>query len=172
MWKKKQVVLSALVLMIGLAGYFNWSYQNSDNGSVSDGEDAALGEVTLVSGSNITEKRDYFAESRMEKEVGRSKALESLKAVAENPESDPEAKKEAQMRIIDMTERMEAEVAAETEIKSKGFMDAIIYINDDSVSVIIKSENDLTGTDAAKIQEIILRHREVDTTKISISRYK
>ncbi len=172
MWKKKQVVLSALVLMIGLAGYFNWSYQNSDNGTVNDTEDMTLGEAKLVSGSNITEKREYFSESRTEKEVGRSKALESLKGIAENPESSPEAKKEAEMRIIDMTGRMEKEVTAEAEIKSKGFSDAIVYINEDSVTVVVKSDKELTDTDALKIQEIILKHKEVDVSNISISRYK
>ena len=104
--------------------------------------------------------------------MGRSKALESLKGIAENPESDPEAKKEAEMRIIDMSGRIEEEVAAETEIKAKGFSDAIVYISDDSVSVIVKSDKDLTDLDAAKIQEIILRHRDVDISKISIMRYK
>ena len=92
--KKKQVVLTALVAMIGLAGYFNWMYENSDNGSVTDSDEVALGEARLVSGTNI--KEDYFQKSRLERDTGRSKAIENLKTVSENPESDPETKKEAE----------------------------------------------------------------------------
>ena len=101
--KKKQVVLTALVAMIGLAGYFNWMYENSDNGSVTDSDEVALGEARLVSGTNI--KEDYFEKSRLERDTGRSKAMESLKTVSENPESDPETKKEAEQKIIKMSER-------------------------------------------------------------------
>ena len=57
----------------------------------------------------------------MEKEQGRSKALESLKAVAENPDSNSESKKEAELMIVDMASRAEKEIAAESEIKAKGF---------------------------------------------------
>ena len=46
--KKKQVVLTALVAMIGLAGYFNWMYENSDNGSVTDSDEVALGEAGVL----------------------------------------------------------------------------------------------------------------------------
>ena len=46
MTKKKNLVLIALLLMVGFAGFFNWTYNNSDNGVVSD-DDYALGEVRL-----------------------------------------------------------------------------------------------------------------------------
>ncbi len=172
MFKKKQVVLAALVAMVGLAGYFNWSYQHSENGAVSDTEDMELGEAKLVSGVNISAKDNFFANSRMEKEQGRSKALESLKSIAENPESSGEAKKEAELKIVDMTIRSEKELAAEAEIKSKGFADALVYINDGAVSVIVKTDSELTQTEASRIQEIIIRITGTDSDKIGISRYK
>ena len=112
--KKKQIVLTALVAMIGLAGYFNWMYENSDNGSVTDSDEVALGEARLVSGTNI--KEDYFQKSRLERDTGRSKAIENLKTVSENPESDPETKKEAEEKLIEMAGRTEKEAAAEGEI--------------------------------------------------------
>lgn len=170
--RKKHVVLVALVAMIGLAGYFNWMYKNADNGSVHDSEEMALGEARLVSGENIKEKEDYFSKSRLERDTGRSKAKESLQSIAENPQSNPEAKKEAEMRIIAMSERMEKEAAAEGEIRAKGFSDCVVYITDSTVSVVVKSDSEITGSDAAKIQEIIIRIAKVDGSAISISSYK
>ena len=87
MIKKKKIILAALIAMVGLSGYFNWSYQHSENGAVTDTEDISLGEARLVSGSNIKSEKDYFADSRTERDQGKSKAMESLKEVSENPES-------------------------------------------------------------------------------------
>ncbi len=168
MFKKKQVVLAALIAMIGLAGYFNWSYQHSENGAVSDTDDMALGEARLVSGTNIA-KTDYFSSSRVERDTGRSKATESLREVAENPGSSEEAKKEAEMLLLDMASRMEKESAAEAEIKAKGFSDAVVYINTDSVTVVVKAEGALSAADAVKIQEIVIRITGADSSKIGIS---
>ena len=170
MLKKKQTVLAVLVAMIGLAGYFNWSYQHSDNGAGYDTEDADLGEARLVSGKNITAE-DYFADSRMERDTGRSKAKESLAEVAENPESSAESKKEAEKRLIDMAMRMEKEAACEAEIKAKGFADAVVYLNEDTVTVVVKAD-ELIASDTVKIQEIIVRITGCDTSAIGISSHK
>lgn len=169
--KKKQIVLAVLVAMIGLSGYFNWSYQHSDNGSVYDSSDEELGEARLVSG-NIKTSGDYFATSRTERNTGRSKAEESLREVANNPESSEEAKKEAEMKLVDMASRVEMEIASEAEIKAKGFSDAVVYINSDSVTVIVDSGGNLDAKATAKIQEIIIRITGIDGSKIGIAEYK
>ncbi|MDO5479715.1 MAG: SpoIIIAH-like family protein [Clostridia bacterium] len=170
MFRKKQVFLAALVMMIGLAGYFNWSYQHSENGVVSDTEDISLGEARLVSGTNI-KSEDYFAQSRTEREIGRSKAEESLRKVAENPDSSPETKKEAEMQLVNMAKRVEMEASAEAEIKAKGFSDAVVYVNSDSVTVVVKKDGELTESEAVRVQEIIVRITGMDTAKIGISVY-
>ena len=61
--KKKQVVLAALVAMVGLSGYFNWSYQHSDNGAVFDNDDSELGEARLVSSTVTPDKENFFENS-------------------------------------------------------------------------------------------------------------
>ena len=169
--KKKQIVLAVLVAMIGLSGYFNWSYQHSDNGAVYDSSDEELGEARLVSGK-IKTSGDYFATSRTERNTGRSKAEESLREVANNPESSAEAKKEAEMKLVDMASRVEMEIASEAEIKAKGFSDAVVYINSDSVTVIVDSGGTLDAKATAKIQEIIRRITGIDGSKIGIAEYK
>ncbi|MDP4133153.1 MAG: SpoIIIAH-like family protein [Bacillota bacterium] len=177
-FKRKQVVFVALVTMIALAGYFNWSYKNADNGSVSDSSEMALGEARLVNSNKIEEPQntqdtqDYFANSRVERETGRSKSKESLNAIVNNKNSSEAAKQEAENRLIDMASRIEQEASAEGEIKARGFKDCVVFINDSSVSVIVKSDSELTGTDAAKIQEIIVRLTGRNPEEVKIVRYK
>lgn len=169
MLKKRHAVIGALVAVIALAGYFNWNYRNGDSGSVHDEESVALGETRLVSGSSIKEPEDFFEKSRLERDTGRSKATESLRSIAENEGCDEDIRRDAENRMIAMASRMEAESAAEAEIRAKGFSDCVVYINEDAVTVVVKSETELTGSDAARIQEILVREAGVDPSRISIS---
>lgn len=98
--------------------------------------------------------------------------MEVLKSISESSDSDPEAKREAEQKLIEMSERTEKEAAAEGEIRAKGYDDCVVYLTDGTASVVVKSENEITGTDAAKIQEIVIRAAGVDGSKISISSYK
>ncbi len=170
--KRKQAVLMALIAMIALAGYFNWSYKNADNGAVQDSEQVALGEARLVSSYAVSESKDYFAQSRIDRDAGRSKAMDSLRSIADNKDSSEETKRDAEARMLTMSERIEQEAASEAEIKAKGFEDAVVYINDTAVTVVIKCEHELTGSDAAKIQEIVVRIAGVNPSDVSISRYE
>ena len=67
-FKKKEVIAASLVVMIGLAGYLNWSYQ--DTVKVRDNETYVqtgkmLGEAEMVSSTNEkTEKKDGKKEEK------------------------------------------------------------------------------------------------------------
>lgn len=59
--KKKEIIAASLVVLIGVAGYLNWSYQ--DTIRVQDGESYVetgkkLGEAQYVSSDNVEEKDD------------------------------------------------------------------------------------------------------------------
>ena len=57
---------------------------------------------------------------------------------------------------------------AENLISTKGFSDSVIFVNGDSVSVVIKAEA-LQQEQIAQIQNIISRELKVDVTNIHIS---
>ena len=57
---------------------------------------------------------------------------------------------------------------AENLIKAKGFENLVIFVNDDSISVIVKT-NELEQDKVAQIQNIISRELKVDADKIHIS---
>ena len=69
--KKKEVIAASLVVLIGLAGYLNWSYQDTvrvkDNDSyVQTGK--MLGEAEMVSSNNETEEDEDGEEAEKEAE--------------------------------------------------------------------------------------------------------
>ena len=57
----------------------------------------------------------------------------------------------------------------ENLIKTKGFSNVIIFVNGQSVSVIVESKEELKQEEVAQIQNIIERELNVDTTNIHIS---
>ena len=90
-WKRNAVVL-AIVLFVGVAVYLNWSYNNqlTGEGSGTDGSDGkVLGQTTLVNG--VDEEQDgetaegqteeetgsgYFASARLNRQQARDSAQE------------------------------------------------------------------------------------------------
>lgn len=167
--KKKEIVAAALVVLIGVAGYLNWSYQ--DTVRVTDGDEyietgKKLGEAQYVSSDSVeiaeedeavktsTKSGDYFAEAKMERESARSKALEILKQTAENQNFDAETRKDAQQRILDMASDTEKEAVVENIARAKGYDEISVYIDKGNADVIVKKDN-FSDKDVIILKEIV-----------------
>jgi len=165
---KKQIVLGALVVMVGIAGYLNWKYESdvmtsSVETDITQNEEQneRIGEATFVDNTNT----DYFLSCKNNRETVRSKAVELLKSIIDNPDSTQEAKDKAQNEIIDISKNIESEGNIENLIKAKGFEEVIVFINDNSVTVTVKSDG-LTAPETAKIKDIILEETKNNNIKI------
>ena len=71
------------------------------------------------------------------------------------------------LEITKINEQKNALMITENLIKTKGFEDLIIFINDDSINVIIKKEK-LSKEDTAQIQSIIAREMNAKIANIHI----
>ena len=103
-----------------------------------------VGEAVLTSGS-VT-----LSQAKLNREQTRSKAKETLLEIVNNENLSEDAKKDAVSKMLSMTERMEKENAAETQLAAKGFADAIVSISDDSVDVTV-STKELTDKQRTQI---------------------
>ena len=164
---KKQIVLGMLVVMVGVAGYLNWKYEaNVESPSVvtvSDNqkEQEVVGEATFVSNTGD----DYFLTCKDNRETVRSKAIELLKTIVDNPNSTQEAKDKAQSEMMRISKNIEAEGNIENLIKAKGFSESIVFINDNSITVTVRSKG-LTAPETAKIKDIIIEETKNNNIKI------
>ena len=172
--KRKEIVASALVVLIGVAGYLNWSYQ--DVMKVTDGDEyiatgKKLGEAQLV---NKTDKNtqqadsdDYFEEARENREVSREKALDILNQTAANESFDAEARKKAQDAILNIASAVEHEAAIENTIKAKGYEMASVYIDGNNVEILVKKDG-ITDSDVQKLSEIATSHLGISASNVKI----
>lgn len=111
---------------------------------------------------------EYFEESRMEREKMYSEMLESYQLALSNNTISAEERSRAQVEISKINQQKNAIMISENLIKNKGFNDIVIFVNNESVSVVVDAEN-LEQSDIAQIQSIIEREIDVKTENIHIS---
>ncbi|MCR4719888.1 MAG: SpoIIIAH-like family protein [Firmicutes bacterium] len=178
--KKKEVIASLLVVLIGVAGYLNWSYQ--DTIRVTDGESYVeeakkLGEaeyvsspkedVTDVSANQSPVLEEYFSEAKLSKDNSRSRALEILNQTATNESFDGDVRRQAQDKIVSIAENTEKETIIENLAKAKGYKNISVYIDGESVEIIVKKDN-FSSDDAKTIKELVTSELDTSAKNIKI----
>ncbi|MDE6845372.1 MAG: SpoIIIAH-like family protein [Lachnospiraceae bacterium] len=230
MIKKNQMMITALAIMIAVAGYLNFAGTKvtdedimSVNGTITtddmgnptlDGEETdyaaftdlsdedieqASGDinsldldVTMAENSGVDEElAEALAEEQMEevpgeavftsagtiselsgaklqKEQTRAQNKETLLEIINNTNISETQKQEAVNSMISMTDIAEKETAAEILLEAKGFEDAIVSIDGDSVDVVVNT-TELTEAQRAQIEDIVIRKTGVSAESVIIS---
>lgn len=190
---KRQVLATSLMLLIGVAGYLNYSLkeETEDPGISVMYQEATkkLGEAKMVATSekneavptsaNVKEgaknneakvSEDYFAKARTERDKSRSSSMESYKEII-NGNSDGSAKEQATEALKELTKFTEAETAAEQLIRAKGYGECVVFMNTGGTSVAIKT-NGLNEIDAAVILDLVAQSGAVSPESIKIVEIK
>ena len=110
----------------------------------------------------------YFTESRLEREKMYSQMLESYQKILENSQITDTQKEIAQNEVAKINKTKNAIMIAENLIKNKDFSDVVIFVNGNSVNVVVK-EKTLKTEQIAQIQNIVTREIENDIENIHIS---
>ena len=120
--------------------------------------------------NNSTEEKEdyYFTTSKLERNTMYSESLETYQEMYNNTNATAEAKSEALANINNINNTKNAIMIAESLIIAKGFEDVVIFVNEGSVSVIIKEE-ELKQEEVAQIQNIVSRELKVEAEIIHIS---
>lgn len=113
----------------------------------------------------------YFTNSKLERNNMYSETLETYQEIYNNVNSTAESKEEAFIKINEINNTKNAIMIAENLIIAKGFEDVAIFVNEQSVSVIIKTE-ELKQEEVAQIQNIVSRELNVGAEMIHISNKK
>ena len=160
--KKKQLIIAALAVVIGTAGYLNAGKNTEDANKY-------LGETTLVDSENVleAENEDFFSKARIDREAGRSRAVETFNSIISNENADEASKTSAQQGMLELAQNTETETAVENLLRAKGFDDAVCYINNGMANVVVRAAS-LDGASAAMISEIVSEQSGIEQDKIKI----
>lgn len=135
----------------------NTTNDNSDSNS----------ETTQTSAQTSTDD-DYFTKSKLERDTMYSQMLESYENILNSTNSLETQRQLATDEIKKINDTKNSIMICENLIQTKGFENSIIFVNEDSISVIIKSD-ELTQEEVAQIQNIISREMNAEIENIHIS---
>ena len=220
LFKKNQVIIYVIVLMLMTAGYLNYTTNTNKQASLEtamqieasdDMQLADIGDATLVNSNDVVEEKkestenldtntntssnsninnevniqdtkkddetvqtnsnngnDYFAKSKLERDTMYSQMLETYEKVLNSSNSLETQKQVATQEIQKINETKNSIMICENLIKTKGFEKSIIFVNGDSVSVIIGA-SEIKQDEVAQVQHIISRQMKKEVDNIHIA---
>lgn len=110
----------------------------------------------------------YFTTSKLERENMYSQMLETYQQIYNNTEASTDQKTSAIEEIAKINKTKNAIMIAENLLSAKGFKNIVIFVNENSISVIA-GETELKTEQIAQIQNIVSRELNVDAGIIHIS---
>jgi len=184
--KKGSIIVYVLALVLVTAGY--WTYISKESGTLetvsianqntTNTTDEHLGDATLVSNNEVIEKEDekdttltkqdeYFQESKLSRDTMYSQTLETYQGILNNSNVSEEQKAIVTQEIAKLNEEKNAIMICENLMLTKGFEKCVIFVNVDSISVIVGVE-ELKSDEIAQIQNIISREMKAKVENIHI----
>ena len=157
----------------------NQEAENTENAEIKGEKDGTAETNSIENTENITkeatvqtsakESDQYFTESKLSREKMYSQMLESYQKILQNNNITDTQKEISQNEIKKINDTKNAIMITENLIKNKGFEDVLIFVNGDSISVVIKAE-DLNKEQIAQIQNIVSRELKAEIENVHISK--
>lgn len=195
-FKKNQMIIAALAVMIAAAGYLNYTGRlfGDSKGSTTEAsadltnqelldisqEDTETGSSDILSNDSDTEgtpgeavltsgtAETTVAQAKVSREQIRAQNKETLQAIIDNTDLSDEEKKDAVSQMVKLTERSEQEMEIETLLSAKGFSEAVVSLTEDSADVVVKAA-ELTDANRAQIEDTVTRKTEIAPENIVIT---
>lgn len=195
-FKKNQIIITTLAVMIAIAGYLNYSgvlFDGTKNDTTQANADLANQELLDISEEDLetgtgdilsndsevegipgeavltgTSAQTTVAQAKVSREQVRSQNKETLQSIIDNTNISDEEKKEAVSQLVRMTEIAEQEMAIETLMASKGFSEAVVNLTEDSADIVVNA-SELTDANRAQIEDIVSRKTEIAPENIVIT---
>ena len=187
-FKKNQIIITTLAVMIAIAGYLNYSGKlfgetksgteetnadmankelldiseddlgNNEIASNDSDVEGTPGEAVLTSGS----MESTVAQAKISREQVRSENKEMLQSIIDSTAVSEEEKQGAIAQMLKMTELSEQEMAIET------LSDAVVTLTEESADIVVHA-TELTDGNRAQIEDIVTRKTEIAPENIVIS---
>lgn len=137
--------------------------------NIFDGESNSNDIITTTT-NNVDKKdiQEYFSSSRLSREKMYSQMLETYEDILESTSVSETQKAIAQTEIKNINDIKNKIMICENLIKNKDIEDVVIFVNDNSVSTVVRCD-ELKQEQIAQIQNIIAREMNIEITNIHIS---
>lgn len=179
LFKRNQIIITALAIMIAVAGYLNYAQDNIVPGS---------SEVTTKSTTQAAKKAEattkeaepgeavytgvdiasYIADSKLTREQSRAKSKETLMEIVNSTSVSEEQRQQAVNKMIKLADMSDAEIEAENLLMAQGYENVVVNVSEENVNVIMDMSNVDDGK-RAQIEDALKRATGYSTDKIIIT---
>ena len=142
--------------------------EEEKNQNISNNTDKNVTVDETAQTSSSTSNNDYFAKSKLERDTMYSQMIETYEKILNSNNSLETQKQTATQEITKINETKNSIMICENLIKTKGFEDSVIFVNGESISIIIGAE-EMKQEEVAQIQNIIAREMKAKIENIHIS---
>ncbi len=177
---KKQVLMGALVVALGLAVYLNYHFATQNPLSAASGTTAKttisknLGDSKFVGATTAanatkagTATSEYFSAARKNRTAARDEAVEIIEDILAQPTVTDELSKQASAKLETLTNAIKQESDIETLLAAKGFSECLVFIDGDNAHVTVRSPK-LTAKQSLQILDVVTAHSDISAEKVNI----
>ena len=111
--------------------------------------------------------RDYFVEYRLSRDKLRAGMVDKLDEIVKDAQTTEDVRSKAQGEIIKIGDISEKELQIEGLVKSKGFEEALVFLTDKDIKVVVLKD-ELTEQDTVIILDIVKSETTFDASNIKI----
>lgn len=129
--------------------------------------EASNTELKTVMTGEETVNRNYFVEYRLSRDKLRASMVERLNDIVTNTQTAEDVRSKAQEEIMKIGKVSENELQIEGLVRSKGFEDALVFLTDKDIKVVV-SKSELTEQDMVKILDIVKAETTFNADNIKI----
>lgn len=144
------------------------SQELSNNETENELVNETSSDIEQETSSSSNNSDDYFTKSKLERDTMYSQMLETYENVLNSSNSLETQKQSATEEITKINNTKNSIMICENLLKTKGFDNSVIFVNDESISIIIGAD-ELKEDEIAQIQNIISREMKADIQNIHIS---
>lgn len=123
-------------------------------------------EEQLTSKENMS-KSTYILDMKMTREKQRNDLSEELNEIINNPSTTDKSREEASNMKLKLVKHQETELKIENLLSAKGFENALVYIGENNVNVVVNKQ-DLSKSEAARIFDLVAEQSRVDYDQIKL----
>jgi stage III sporulation protein AH len=194
--KKKNIIICSMIILLFVVGYAYNSFTSErladanldldaqvistdetasedqvDEISVENTEKETVGEAAVIEDNSDeaieTAASSFFSEYRIEREKNRSKEVEMWQDIINSDKAEDNYKNMAQEELVKIVTLTDKEMIIENLIVARGFNDALVFLTDDTATVIVEAK-ELTPSNIAQIQDIVVRKTQLEPKDIKI----
>lgn len=175
--RKRQIIMSALVLALGSAVFVNWYFTKPQTEQVQGDTDetpsySVLGDAQYVnaSGESTTaqqQETDALSQVRLDRSKAHDEAFDKLKEVINDASASQSAVDTAAKKLAELTENIKLEADIDALINSKCGFGSITTLSDGSAQIVCE-KGSLDSTSILQIKEIVTKHTKISSENITI----